>query len=127
MSARDAFFSALAFLALVACNMAGGLLAAALHLPVPGTVIGILILLGVLLWLGRVPAALQNTAVFLLGHLNLFYIPAGVGVMVYAALVLRDVWPIAVVLVGSTILALVAGAFAFHWTARLIEKPDEGP
>jgi holin-like protein len=126
MTARDAFLYAFAFLLLVACNAAGGLLASVLHLPVPGTVIGILILLGGLAAYGRVPQPIRRVAEFLLYHLNFFYIPAGVGVMVYAALVRQDLLPIVAALIGGTCLALIAGALAFHWTAKLTgNAPDE--
>lgn len=124
MDRRRIAFLALAFLALVACNEAGGFIASALHLPIPGTVIGLLILLGLLLGLRRVPGALQDTAVFLLGHLNLFYIPAGVGVMAYVALVRQDLWPIVIVLFVSTFLAAIAAALAFQWTAKLTGNQD---
>lgn len=128
MTMRDTFLYALSFLLLAACNVAGGLIATVLHLPVPGTVIGILILLAGLAAYGRVPQPIRRTAEFLLHHLNLFYIPAGVGVMAYAALVRQDLLPIVAALIGGTCLALVAGALAFHWTARLTgNAPDDRP
>lgn len=113
-------------LILVACYFAGGLVAALLHLPVPGTVIGILILLAGFGFLGHVPQPLRRTAEFLLHHLNLFYIPAGVGVMAYAALVRQDLLPIVAALLGGTCIALVAGVLAFHWTARLTGNSEDG-
>jgi len=128
MTARGFLLYALSFLLLVACNLAGGFIATALHLPVPGTVIGILILLVGLAAYGRVPQPIRRMAEFLLHHLNLFYIPAGVGVMAYAALVRQDLLPIVAALIGGTCLALVAGALAFHWTAKLTgNAPDERP
>lgn len=119
MNFRRIAFLALAFLALVACNEAGSFIAALLHLPVPGTVIGLLILLAGLLVMRRAPEPLREMAVFLLGHLNLFYVPAGVGVMAYVALVRQDLWPIVIVMFASTFLATIAAALAFHWTAKL--------
>lgn len=98
--------------------MAGGLLSSFLHLPVPGPVVGILVLLGVLAALGKVPLLLRETAEFMIGHLNLFYIPAGVGVMAYAALVRQDWLPIVAALFGSTFLALIVGSLVFQWVAR---------
>lgn len=119
MNFRRIAFLVLAFLALVACNEAGGLIAAALHLPVPGTVIGLLILLAALLVLRRVPEGLRDMAVLLLAHLNLFYVPAGVGVLAYVGLIRQDLWPIIVVMFVSTFLATIGAALAFHWTAKL--------
>ena len=119
MNVRRIAFLVLAFLALVACNEAGGFIAAALRLPVPGTVIGLLILLGALLVLRRVPEGLRDMAVLLLTHLNLFYVPAGVGVLAYVGLIRQDLWPIIVVMFASTFLATIAAALTFHWTAKL--------
>ncbi len=113
---------ALAFVLLVACNEAGNWLSNVLVLPVPGTVIGILILLAGLLATGRVPEPLRRVATFLLSHLNLFYVPAGVGLMGYIALLRRDLLPIAVALVVSTLLAMAVGALVFRWAA----KGDDG-
>lgn len=116
----------LAFLVLVACDTAGRLLSHWFGLPVPGTVIGILFLLGGLVWLRRVPEAVGRVADFLLAHLNFLYIPAGVGVMTYAALLADDLWPILVALFASTFLAMLAAGFAFIAVARFTEKRGQG-
>jgi holin-like protein len=117
----------LAFLALVACNEAGAYIARETGVPVPGTVIGILIMLLALLLLRRVPEALQSASVYLLGHLNLFYVPAGVGVMGYLALVANDLWPIVITMFASTFLATIAAALAFQWVTRVMGKGDATP
>jgi putative effector of murein hydrolase LrgA (UPF0299 family) len=111
----------LAFLVLVACDTAGQLVSHWFVLPVPGTVIGILFLLGGLIALRRVPEPVGRVADFLLAHLNFLYIPAGVGVMTYAALLADDLWPILVALFVSTFLAMLAAGFAFMAVARLAE------
>jgi holin-like protein len=108
-----------AFFVLVACDLAGKLIAHELRLPVPGTVIGILILLTGFLALRRVPMPMKRVADFLLAHLNLFYVPAGVGVMAYMTLLADDLWPIIVALFASTFLGMIAAAFVFQWAAKL--------
>ncbi|MDO8420758.1 MAG: CidA/LrgA family protein [Parvibaculum sp.] len=115
---------ALAFLALVACNEVGGYICDRFGLPVPGTVIGLLIMLAVLAVLRRVPEGLNEVAVYLLSHLNLFYVPAGVGVLGYVALVARDFWPIVITLFVSTFLATIAGGLAFQFVARATDKRE---
>ena len=109
---------ALAFALLIALNEAGNWLSDTFALPVPGTVIGILILLAGLLFTGRVPDPLRRVTTFLLTHLNLFYVPAGIGLMGYIALLRRDLLPIAVALVVSTLLAMAVGALVFRWAAK---------
>ncbi|HCX67524.1 CidA/LrgA family protein [Parvibaculum sp.] len=123
---RSFFRLALAFALLAACDIAGRLLVWGLSLPVPGTVVGILILLAGLVAMRRVPAPLKETAEFLLAHLNFFYIPAGVGVMGYAVLLADDLWPIVVALFASTFLAMIAAGFAFQFVARLMHEKGGG-
>jgi holin-like protein len=107
-----------AFAVLVALDMAGGTMARAAHVPVPGTVLGLLALFGGLIVLGRVPAPLEELARLLFDHLNLLYIPAAVGVVAYAALVKRDAWPIAAALLASAVVGLVVAG----WTFQLVDR-----
>tara|TARA_R110002110_G_scaffold45692_17_gene139039 strand:- start:2188 stop:2604 length:417 start_codon:yes stop_codon:yes gene_type:complete len=123
--ARRILMWALAFLALVACNEAGGWIMRAEDLPFPGTVAGIIILLMILLGLRHVPEPLRVVSVRLLDHLNLFYVPAGVGVLGYVALVAQDLWPIVITMFASTFLATIAGGLAFQWVARMSDTPLE--
>lgn len=117
---------ALAFLVLVACDTAGRVIVWGLSLPVPGTVVGILILLAAIVALRRVPEPLKEMAEFLLAHLNFFYIPAGVGVMAYAALLADDLWPILIALFASTFLAMFAAGLAFQVVARFTGGKGDG-
>src|SRR5258708_36921805 len=86
---------AVAFAVIVALDAAGRGVARASHAPIPGTVLGLLALLGGLVVLRRVPAPRGELARLFFGHLNLLYIPAAVAVVAYGALVRRDAWPIA--------------------------------
>lgn len=96
---------------LLGCQMLGELVARGLTLPIPGPVIGMVILLGALLVRGRVPASLRMTGEGLLRYLTLLFVPAGVGLMVHGALIGRDVLPILVTLVGSTAITLAVTAW----------------
>lgn len=115
----------LAFLALVACNETGGWIVRSTGLPFPGTVIGILILLTILLCLRHVPQPLRTVSLRLLQHLNLFYVPAGVGVLGYVTLIAHDLWPIIVTMFVSTFLATIAAGLVFQWVARIGDAPTE--
>ncbi len=118
MTARRLAEMIAAFAVLVALNEVGGAIARAAHVPIPGTVIGLLLLLGGFMALGGVPAPMEQLARFLIGHLNLLYIPAAVGVVAYASLVRRDAWPITVALVGSAIVGLVVTG----WTFQIVDR-----
>lgn len=115
MSLRRACDLAMAFMALAACQIAGSLISHYLHLPIPGTVIGLLMLLVALSLLRRVPSALREVADHLLKHLNLFYIPAAIGIMAHVVLVRQDILPILAALFGSTFLSLIIGVLVFQW------------
>ncbi|MEQ5802226.1 CidA/LrgA family protein [Halomonas sp. H10-9-1] len=97
---------------LLACQFLGELLARGLTLPIPGPVIGMVILLVGLMVRGKVPTSLRLTGEGLLNYLTLLFVPAGVGLMVHFALIGRDLLPILVTLVVSTALTLAATAWA---------------
>lgn len=100
------------------CDTLGRTGARLLHLPVPGTVIGILLLLAALVAIGRVPAPLAKTAELALSHLNLLYIPAAVGVVAYTSLLGKDAVAIAVALVVSAFVGMMVAGWTFQLVAR---------
>jgi holin-like protein len=111
---------------LFACQLAGTWLASTLRIAIPGPVLGMALLVLILAGLRRVPAGLAEVADALLKAMPLFFIPAGVGVLVLSD-TLRSAWlPIAVSLVGSTVLAIAATALAMKVTLRLL-RPRTPP
>ena len=92
--------------ALLLCQLAGEVAARALHLPVPGPVLGMGLLLAVLLLRGSVPEALARPAEGLLSHLGLLFVPAGVGVVLHLDALAEDAWPVALAVLGGTLLVL---------------------
>lgn len=103
---------------LLVCQLIGEAGAKLLALPVPGPVLGMVLLLVILLARGGPGEKLQATAAGLLEHLSLLFVPAGVGVMMHLSLV-RAEWPaIAAALIGSTILTLVVTAWLMAWLGR---------
>ena len=61
--------------------------------PLPGSVLGLLLLFFWLNVLGTVPANLGILADRMLELFGLFFVPAGVGVMIYKTLIARDFMP----------------------------------
>jgi holin-like protein len=95
--------------ALLACQLAGEIAARALHLPVPGPVVGMVILFVVMLLRRRdAPEALGATADGLLGNLGLLFVPAGVGVVLHLPLLARDWAPLSLAVVAGTLAAIAA-------------------
>jgi len=103
---------------LLGCQFMGELLVHALSLPVPGPVVGMVVLLVALMLNGRVPAGLRASGEGLLRYLTLLFVPAGVGIMVHFDLIKTDFWPIVITLVVSTALTLAVTAKVMEWLTR---------
>ena len=104
---------------LLICQLAGEVTTQALHLPVPGPVLGMVLLFVGLLVRGGVPEPLETTARGLLGNLSLLFVPAGVGVMTHLALLEGEWLPISLSLVVSTVLAIAVTALVMVGMERL--------
>jgi holin-like protein len=101
-------------LQLVLCQLVGEFIAHAANLPIPGPVIG-LVLLFVLLQLRapRPDSSLVHAADGLLKHLQLLFIPVGVGVIAYWSVLARSWLP-------------VLGGLALGWLAALLAAAAAG-
>ncbi|CAG9235294.1 Holin-like protein CidA [Paraburkholderia tropica] len=94
-------------------------LARAVHLPVPGGVVGLVLLLVLLFCGGVTPRWVKAGADWLLSDMLLFFIPAAVAAVQYGGLFRADGWRLALVVVGGTLMVMVAVAFAVEQAARL--------
>lgn len=91
---------------LLVCQLVGEVIARLTKIPVPGPVIGMVLLFVGLIIRRGVPENLEKTGTTLLSHLSLLFIPAGVGVMVHLKLIAAEWLPIAGALVISTALTI---------------------
>lgn len=98
---------------LLVCQLAGESLSRLLQLPVPGPVLGMILLLLLLMVRRRTLALIEPTADALLANLILMYVPACVGLMAHFKTIRAEWEPIVVAVVGSTVLTLVVTALAF--------------
>jgi holin-like protein len=90
-----------------------------LHLPVPGGVVGLVVLLALLFCGGIAPRWVKAGADWLLSDMLLFFIPAAVAAVQYGGLFREDGWRLALVVVGGTLMVMVAVAFTVEQAARL--------
>jgi putative effector of murein hydrolase LrgA (UPF0299 family) len=109
------------FTLLLVCQLVGEVIVAATGIPVPGPVIGMAILFCGLLIRGSIPEGLAATADTLLTHLSLLFVPAGVGVMLHAELIGKEILPITVSLIASTLLTIAVTALLM----RLLNRRGE--
>ena len=87
-------------------------------MPVPGPVIGMLLLFLSLLLRGSAPEWLRATSNELLSHLSLLFVPAGVGVMLHFERLGAEWLPIVVALVASTVITIGVAALVMKALQR---------
>ena len=91
----------------------GELLARGLALPLPGPVIGMVLLLPALRW-PAVREPVSSCAEFLLSHLSLLFVPVGVGVMTHLSVVSQYGVRMLAVVVLSTLAGLCVTVLCLH-------------
>lgn len=114
-----------ALIAILACQLLGETAARALGLPLPGPVLGMVLMIGLIAAFPRMLAMIRPTAQGILAHLSLLFVPAGVGVVGHIATLGNQTAAILFAVVASTVLAIAAGALTFAAVARLTGSRDD--
>ncbi|KAI7252143.1 hypothetical protein KC345_g11510 [Hortaea werneckii] len=97
--------------------LAGDYLQKLLHLPIPGSIVGLLLLF-VLLLLKIVPVKLiENGSSFILAYLPMFFIPATAGIMNHLDIFSGRGLLLIGILVISSVLTMVVTAHSSQWIA----------
>jgi holin-like protein len=112
-----------AFALLLVFQLVGEVAAQSLQLPVPGPLIGMLLLFAALLARGRLSDELRETAGSMLRHLMLLFIPAVTGVMMYFDRIAREGLPFLAACILGAAVTLVATALTLQWMLRLTGTP----
>ena len=108
---------------LILCQFVGEVVARGLGLPLPGPVLGLLLLLGILVVRDRAPdPALRQTGGWLLAHFGLLFVPAGVGVVTQLGVIGHAWLPLLVAIPVSTFLGLVVTG----WIMQRLARPEPG-
>ena len=107
------------------CQLAGEALARISDVPLPGPVLGLMLLLGGLALrrglTGQGPGpALTGTAQGLLSHLGLLFVPAGVGVVTQLG-VLQDNW---LPVLASILVSTAVGLAVTGWVMQRLTGAD---
>jgi holin-like protein len=97
-------------------HVLGQVLAIALSLPLPGTVLG---MIGLLLWLllaesDEAAHRHERHAAPVLKHLGLFFIPASVGLMAHLQRFAQEGLPLAITLVASALACVIVSALCLR-------------
>jgi holin-like protein len=112
-----------AFALILVCQLFGEVVSELFDLPVPGPVIGLVLLFVGLLIKRYPPKVLTDAADNLLMHFSLLFVPAGVGVVTQIDRLKGDWLPIAAALIVSTLLTMVLTAFLM---SKLLPKAKPG-
>lgn len=119
---KNMFKFFLQLLLLIIINKVGFLLVSFLQLPLPGNVLGMVILLLLLMTNIIKLDWIDETASFFNKHLGFFFIPVCVGLMTLGALFLENAVFLIVILVVSAVIGLfITGSL----TERLVKKRED--
>ena len=106
-----------ALTALLGFQLAGELVVRLSGVPVPGPVLGMVMLVVFFVIRGGVPEDMKAVAAVVLRHLSLLFVPAGVGLMLHAARIEAEWFAIGAALLGSSVLTLMVTVLVFRLCA----------
>jgi putative effector of murein hydrolase LrgA (UPF0299 family) len=110
--------------AFLLCQLAGEAVVRGASLPIPGPVVGMVLLFIVMVSGAPLPGMLRDTADGILRHLSLLFVPAGVGVVSNLDRLGANGVRLLVVIVISTVIALATTALVFAGVARIMGDKD---
>ena len=103
---------------LIALQLVGEAIVTVTGLPVPGAVIGLVLLYVILSVCGGASEEMTRTTGFLLDNLALLFVPAGVGVIVYLSLIVSQCEVIVAALLVSVTVTIGLTALTVSWLTR---------
>ncbi len=104
-----------AITALFAFQLLGEAIVQLTGLPLPGALVGTLLLLAALLLHGRLPESLEKAAGVLLQNMMLLFIPVIAGVMLEFDRLSREWQPFVIACVAGGAITFLATGFTFRW------------
>jgi holin-like protein len=93
-----------------------------LKIPLPGPVLGMVLLFITLLLRKGMADSMGSTSTALLNHLPLLFVPAGVGIVVHFDRIMNEWIPISIALVLSTIITMAATAIIMQTCNRICSR-----
>ncbi len=111
-----------AIAALFVCQLLGEVIVQLVGLPLPGPLVGMVLLFSGLVLHGRVPEKLNSTVGKLLRHMMLFFIPLVAGVMMHAERMASEWLPFMAACIVGAAVTLILTALTFAWMLKLKHK-----
>ena len=114
---------------LLSFQSAGEIVSRVFSLPVPGPVIGLVLLLAFLIRRGKVDAPIDIVASAMVKNLGLLFVPAAVGVVMFLPQLKANFWAISIALTVSVVATIaVSAAILRFWPGHrqtVAEEPKE--
>lgn len=113
-------------LIVLAIYFVGEFLSKALHLPLPGNILGMIILLILLCTKVVKVEQVDNVSTFLLDHLAFLFIPAGVAVLNAMNVLQGNILKLLIIVITSTMLIMAVTGTIVQTVMKLTNKKKQG-
>ena len=110
---------------ILSCQLIGEAFVVVTGLPVPGPVVGMVLLFAGLVVRGGVPDQLSTVGDALLSNLALLFVPAGVGVVLHLGVLGREGAAITAALIVSTLITIAVTALIMRFALRADNGGDD--
>lgn len=92
------------------------------HIPVPGSVIGMFLLLLALISFDKLATYVRPISLILISYLAVLFVPAGVGIILHIERIKNEAFPIGISLVLSTVITIAVTGLVIKYSASWLEK-----
>lgn len=107
---------------LLGCQLLGEITVRGLALPIPGPVLGLMLLVAILWTMPKLAEQLRSTTTVILANLSFLFVPAGVGVIGNFEVLSQDGVALLIILTLSTVLSMLAAVGTFIGVRHAIER-----
>ncbi|MEO8385614.1 MAG: CidA/LrgA family protein [Betaproteobacteria bacterium] len=104
---------------------AGEIVSRLFSMPVPGPVIGLVLLLVFLIWRGKVDGPIDTVASALVKNLGVLFVPAAVGVVMFLPQLKANFWAISIALTVSVVATIAVSAAVLRFWPGLRQTESE--
>ena len=109
---------------ILAFQLIGEVLVRSIGLPIPGPVLGMVLFVVTMIAWPKLANEVRGTAMGLLAHLSLLFVPAGVGIVGHLGRLGDDLLPIIIAIIGSTILSILVAVYAFLLVSKWVGSDE---
>lgn len=113
------------FIVLLSLLFIGNIISEFFALPIPGSIIGMVMLFIILIMRKSVPQSVDQVSSGLISIMGMLFVPAGVGISQYFDLLARDWFVIFFTAILTTFISLAVSAYLFTFLMRRFSAKDE--